>query len=219
MLRCSALCVIGGMILSPLSARGDTSSAVLDQSFTTATHIDNLTAVISSNYEFVGQTLTPGISGELVRAEMKILRIDTSQRNWEVTVREFPSGNVLATEIVGASIIPVSSPNPIPLTSVVFDPAPVITAGETIALVVRLEGLIAGSRPIEGRWNGHFSEQTNLGYTGGQAIASNDGTSYDTQPQNDLFFRTFVVVPEPTWLGAALMMGMSLIGVPLRPRR
>src|SRR5436190_15100031 len=79
-----------------------TRAEVLDQSFTREQYSYNLYANIGEGFAYVGQTITPAMSGKLTSAELDVYRTAANLRNWEISVREvvngFPTAEVLATE-------------------------------------------------------------------------------------------------------------------------
>ena len=204
------------ILISSVTANAE----VLDQSFTREEFNYNLNANVGLGFAYVAQTVTPGMSGQLTRAELNIYRQPSSNQNWEISVRrvvdEYPTGQILATELLSASQIPVVSQSPLPLANVVFEPAPDIEVGVSFALVVRLEGTSGSPGLSVGGWIGHAITDA---YPSGRHTFSGDGSTFSfSQPEDDLFFRSFVQpVPEPATTTIAVI-GVGALICRLRAR-
>lgn len=93
------------------------------------------------------------------------------------------------TEVPTGTVLGVTS------FDVLFDPAPLVEAGQQYAIVVQSPLVPAGAGHATGIWGG----STSAGYAGGSLVIADDEASWAADCY-DVFFRTCVGVPEPAAL-------------------
>ena len=189
---------------------------VLDKQYAPPGPRPNLGSNVNEGVKLVGQTFTAGQSGALTRVNMDFWRLQSGLTDFEFTIRPtsggLPSGAPLATEVVPYTDIRTASETVLGSTSfnLLFDPAPVLVAGQQYALVVQSPLRPPGAGQATGIWGG----STDGSYEPGQPVVSSDNLVWTPQTW-DLFFRTYVTVPEPTFI-APLALASALL---LRRRR
>jgi hypothetical protein len=175
-------------------ARGQ---ALLDQQFEPPTAPANLGANLNDGSKFVGQTFTARQTGSLTRVATYFHRNRLAQTDFEFTIRAtwqgLPTGVPLATEVFPFSAVPTGATTGFTTFDVLFDPAPHIEAGQQYAIVVQSPLVSPGAGNDTGNWSG---STTQPGYPLGSLVSSGDGVLW-TDDRYDLFFRTYVTVPEP----------------------
>jgi hypothetical protein len=175
---------------------------VLDQQFVPPMETPNLGANVNEGQKRVGQTFTAGQSGPLARVAMDFWRFQSAETDFEFTLRAtsggLPTGAPLATEVLPFTAIPTATQTVLGNTSleIFFDPAPVVQAGQQYALVVQSPLRPPGLGQGTGIWGG----STTAGYLPGTLVFTNDDTAWTAEPQYDVFFRTYVTVPEPAFV-------------------
>ena len=189
---------------------------VLDQQYAPPGPRPNLGANVNEGVKLVGQTFTAGQSGALTRVNMDFWRLQSGLTDFEFTIRAttggLPIGAPLATEVIPHTAIPTATETVLGSTSlnILFDPAPILVAGQQYALVVQSPLRPPGAGQATGIWGG----STDGSYALGQPVVSSDNLVWTPQSW-DLFFRTYVTVPEPTVI-APLALACALL---LRRRR
>ena len=202
LLRKSAIAVLAVWIVAaPASA----DTIQLDQSF--APPEGGVFHIINECCAFAAQTYTAGISGTLAGIAIDV----ESNRNFPIHVSVRPTaGGVPAPTILGEVTLPVSTS---PLSNVFgFPDAIDQIAGEQYAIVVSFLG---APPPGPGQGLGHW--RGSVGYPGGAALASIDGSRWFSDIASDANFQTYVApIPEPSTL--LLVLTGSLAVTRLRRR-
>ena len=154
------------------------------------------------------QTFTAEHDGQLTRAELKI-HLDSCCAPIEglkvnITTVDpatgLPTSNVLASATIPAADIPLLpvnvDPSSIPLTTVTFENAATVVAGEQYAIV--LDAIASDTQFYVVRWTTTLQE-----YSGGQGMWVNDNGSFggflpERGNASDQVFATYVTLPGPT---------------------
>lgn len=207
-MRVSDSLVIGclGVIAVIAPARG---AMVLDQEFAPPMADSDLGGNVNEGVKRVGQTFTAGLSGPLTRVTLDFRRFERGQSDFEFTIRAtsagLPAGAPLATEVLPFTAVPFFTTLGDTSFDLFFDPAPLVEAGRTYAIVVQSPLVPPGAGQATGLWGG----SSQGGYPSGTTVISDDDAFWDAQPF-DLFFRTYVGVPEPAAV-APLALASALL--------
>jgi hypothetical protein len=181
---------------------------LLDQQFAPPMGQPDLGFNVNEGEKLVGQTFTAGVSGALTRVSADFRRFERFQTAFEFTIRATaggaPAGAPLATEVLPYTAVPsTTTPGGTPSLDVVFDPAPLVQAGQQYAIIVQSPLVPPGAGQATGLWGG----STTPGYLPGRPVSSDDNVLWTPAPTRDLFFRTYVTIPEPA---AVAPLGLAL---------
>jgi hypothetical protein len=191
------------------------AAPILDQSF--ATNNPNLGNVLNEGSIFTSQTSFATRSGNLVRADVFFGRGSSTTTNpWLVTINSCnalgaPTGTILASQTIPAASVPTSSGFNIPPVVVDFTTPAHLNAGQQFGITVSIIGGSGSGNGGVGSWAGRSGNE----YTGGNVYNSNDGTNYNLYI-GDLYFNTYIDVPEP---GAGGAIAVAMAAGLLRRRR
>jgi hypothetical protein len=139
------------------------------------------------------------VPGFLVSADIYFSRLPTAGSTpLEIGVYRViggvPTAQLLAMETLPSTAVVVAG-NPPVATHVDFSAPASFDAGEQFALAVHLQGTSGAPGLHAGLWDGSAD---NL-YSGGQLFHSHNAVSWQPSGSGfDLYFRTFVLVPEPS---------------------
>lgn len=199
------------------------AAVVLDQAFDNCSSCtSSLSAALGEGFSHTAQTVTAGVSGDLVRVDLHVQRGANFLTPWELLIIEapagIPNGNVLTAQLVDLPIVAAFS---------AFElAAPVhFNAGDSFAIALHPQGVNGVSPQLDaGSWGGGTGDP----YSGGRLLF---GTASDHifPPESvdplcvplvgclgwDLFFRTYVEVSAPVSAPATifiLVVGFALIG-------
>ena len=188
---------------------------VLDQQFAPPTG-QNLGAFVNEGSKLGGQTFTAALSGRLSRVATDFERFERAQTDFEFTLHAtsggLPTGPPLATEVLPYTAVPTTTETAVATCEVFFDPAPLVQAGRQYAIVVQSPLVPPGFMQGTGVWGG---STTPPGYLLGVPVTSDDGVIWNSRTDYDLFFRTYVTIPEPAVI-TPLAVGFALL---MRRRR
>ena len=202
-----AVSVIAFAALVVLTSSPAQAQVVTDQNFGPPTP-HNLSAILAEGFAYAAQTVTAGVSGPLVGADVYFGEFAEQTVPWEVRVHQVvngtPTGTVLALVTIPSSQVPSALDVPPQFVHVDFPSPPTFTAGQQFALVVHLQGTEGSPGLFAGSWQGNADGL----YPGGQLFFSLNGTTFlPDPPPFDVFFRTFVQIPEPS-SGCGVMLAM-----------
>ncbi len=167
---------------------------IVDQDFTSGCCLGG---ALAEGLSYSGQSVTAGVSGNLVRVDLMAGRSSGFLTPWFLDIQEMasgvPTGNVLSRTLIDPSDFPVN---------IGFEPGLFVTlstpvffeAGDVFAIVLHPQG-VEGFSPglFAGLWGG----DVNSGYLGGTALSGPFANALSPQ-DFDFHFRTFVTpVPEP----------------------
>jgi hypothetical protein len=167
------------------------SRGALDQSFVGS---GNLFVNIKEGFDFVGQSFTAGLTGQLTAVRVDVLDSNSSAApNLRISVFDAPGG-VPGSTVLGS--ITISADHSVIGDSVAFStPIPVI-AGQSYLLAVDYPYVAPGPGQAQGGWVG----RSEGGYARGNSFAGNytnpTTVSWTSNPTHDLFFQTYVI-PAP----------------------
>jgi hypothetical protein len=200
-------CIVVTVVLSLVALRAAAQPVLLDQNFTPPSW--NVNYNIAEGAAYIGQTMTAGIAGRLVSADLYCYRFgDGGARPWIFTVRplvgDVPGSAIASTATFDASQIPTLAQTPL----VVNFPNPAFfNAGDRFAIVVQLAGTSGVPALSAGGWAGTETVQ----YPRGDVVASLDGTTFLFDPNVDLLFRTRVQLPEPGPAASGFLVALFLL--------
>jgi len=156
------------------------AQTVIDQSFTSPT----TGLALYGDYAFIAQTFTAGLTGALAGVNINVN--SSSPFPLQVAIHTVTSSGEPSSTILGNTTLTQSSA---PLSLLITFPQTInMIAGVQYAIVVNFEGA-PPNRP-EGVWYGAGGNY----YTGGEAYASIDGSSWLAGEDFDLHFQTYVTV-------------------------
>lgn len=162
------------------------SPAVLDQSFISGDGT-SLGANINEGFEFIAQTFTAGVSGELEGIEIDVNTVEHATSRLNIAIRtavnQIPTETVLGSVLVDRGDTGLGN-------LVRFSQTIEIVDGKEYAIVVNYPDVPHGAGQFQGLWYGEVGDQ----YAGGMFSASNDGITWQigSSPSSDLYFQTYV---------------------------
>ena len=189
-------------------------AAEIDQAFVPPPG-QNLGFTLDGLWDYIGQSFTAGVSGELVAADYYFYFF--TQNDEPVTdsdvlysVHLVENGQitatVLASQLVPNDQVPVVGLNP--FLNVQFDNPAQIVAGQAYALVVSTPDEPIG-HPAGG--SGSWAGLAEGGYAGGTDHGGNTFPIGTENSLGDLFFATYVEVPEPSSLAGLAAVGLAAL--------
>lgn len=199
------------ILLLPLVGK---SALIVDQSFSSGGGL--LFSSLVSGSAYTGQTVTVGISGDLVAVEFNAKRREDFLIPWILDIQDvsdsgFPTGSVLTSEIIQPEdfdTYPVTTPAPIPMPVKVDFSNPVnFSVGDQFAIVLHAEGVTGSPGLYAGDWAGGYGNP----YPGGALFSGPQADQLIIKSDYDLHFRSIMdstPVPIPT---AMFLLGSGLI--------
>ena len=199
--------------------------AIVDQEFAPIPgDLYRVANVGSSNNIDWAQTFTVGVSGLLTGVDVWIARESVVSEPLIYDIRTVvagkPSDPDFGPNILASGIIPAHS---IPLVSVDLQPPTnpthlgfgagsfSVNAGMVLAIVLQTNDPGTTDARVAYQWNGRSPGSIAPGYDGGDdwvRLLGLGGANWEAGESNDLYFRTYVQIPEPA--GSSLCIGIAI---------
>lgn len=212
--------IVSAVLASTLIAAMSEAHAtpLVDQSYTGS----SLSAILAEGEAYVGQSVTSGLSGYLVRVELEASRGSTFTIPWILDIQEViagnPTGTVLSSTLIDPTDFPINTGFEPPLVVELSSPV-LFDAGDTFAIVLHPQGVEGHPGLFAGIWDGGCTSFSTFCYPGGQALFGPSANAL-AGDDYDLNFKTFVSqqVEEPRSL-PLLVFGLGLMMVGFRGGR